>query len=574
MKHRSPKLLYFTLDPARDEQFWEWVRIGTPASLTYTRGARFSRADAPAFRHAADLYAFLAAFDGNLQSLHVIVDLASVPPAQAADIRSAVTGFPEVQFLFDRRKDAPADLLGMLFPEAELRKDLVTRDDREVIEREWQEALAAVDVSLVQICWEDSDEEDEVLVGRIICGLDNTFDASNLRYALKYRKYISLKVDHKRNFARIQDSRREYLAVCVEEETRQNILMSYILYANGYRVFPVTTRRELERLGEPGFLRGRGVVVRDFDLQFEDEDGASVDEIRGYKYCTEADLEAIRAGKGKAAAHYAAGWNDFTAGFEGRDNRYWREVRRLEADFPVFFVTNGPRHSRIVRPGPGRQARIGQGGRELVLPGLSIPVCGIYTPFHGIREIEQTYSGTRYESGSPDYKIDTARRNHDHSAPLDIYEQVNAMIRRAEAYFDQKRYILATLVAGEAIECMNGFHHRLMVQAYFIQTKAENAIATDVMGSNEHALARDARFRVDKIREDVARFYHGFAESSSKNVLSQIFNDCRLICKEYEHFESEDVFISAMGHLLEGWSLGRTFRQIKHLFHSKTARDD
>ena len=79
---------------------------------------------------------------------------------------------------------------------------------------------------------------------------------------------------------------------------------------------------------------------------------------------------------------------------------------------------------------------------------------------------------------------------------------------------------------------------------------------------------------MDKIREDVARFYHGFAESSSKNVLSQIFNDCRLICKEYEHFESEDVFISAMGHLLEGWSLGRTFRQIKHLFHSKTARDD
>ena len=552
--------MYFSLEHARRAAFWAWAGDGTGHSLAYTRHAQFRRMEAPAFDHAADLRIMLENYEGNLQSLHVIVDIASIPERQMEHIRSTLAEYPETPFRFDRRAgSAPGAMLERLFPQQEVLRDVAARQDREEILATWQQVLADVDTSLLEFSWEESEDEDEVLIARIICGLDNTFDASNLRYALKFRKYLSLKVDHNRNFVRMQASRQRHLAICIDEDTRQNFLNSYILYANGFRVLPITTRKELALINRPGFLKGKGLVLRDFDLQFEDEDGESVDEIRGYKYCTEADLEAMRNRGGKAASHYKLHWNDFTSAFEGRENRYWSHLYASAATYPIYFATTGPYHSRVVPPKGGDKTRIENDGKRLVLPGLYVPVCGIYSPFHAIPEIQQTYAQTRYRPGEADYKIDTARKDHDHSTPLDIYWTVNNMIRRAERYYEEKQYILSTLVAGEAIEIMNGFHHRMMVMAYAIQAKAENAIAMDVMGSNEQLLARDSRFRVLKIQEDIARFYHGFEGESSQNILNRIFSDCRLICKDYEHFASEDVFISAMGHLTEGFPLRKLF---------------
>ena len=138
----------------------------------------------------------------------------------------------------------------------------------------------------------------------------------------------------------------------------------------------------------------------------------------------------------------------------------------------------------------------------------------------------------------------------------------NRMIRRAEIYYNNKRYLLAALVSGEAMEILNGFHHRLMIKAYYIQAIAENAVSMDVVGANEKYLAKDAQFRVEIIKEDVERFYYGYEEDSSRNVLNHIFSTCRQFCKEHEHFESEEVFLSAMGHLLEGMSIGKFFKYI------------
>ena len=555
--------MYFSLEPARRAAFWAWAGDGTGHSLAYTRNAQFRRLEAPAFGHAADLRIMLENFEGNLQSLHVIVDIASIPERQMEHIRSTIIEYPETPFRFDRRAGvAEGVMLERLFPQQEVLRDVGARQDREELLKNWQQVLSGIDTSLVEFSWEDSDDEDEIIISRIICGLDNTFDASNLRYALKFRKCLSLKVDHNRNFMRKQDSRQQNLALCIDEDTRQNFLNSYTLYANGYRVLPVTTRKELALVNRPGFLKGKGVVVRDFDLQFEDEDGESVDEIRGYKYCTEADLAVRRNRGGKAVSHYKLHWNDFTSTFEGRENRYWSNVYSSGETFPIYFVTTGPHYSRVARPKEGDRPRIEDDGRRLVLPGLYIPVCGIYRPFHAIRAIRQTYEQTRYRPGQADYKIDTARKDHDHSTPLDIYWMVDKMIRRADRYYEEKQFILSALVAGEAIEIMNGFHHRMMVIAYSILAKAENAIAMDVMGSNEDVLARDTRFRVTKIQEDIERFYHGFKGENSQNVLNRIFSDCRNLCKAYEHFASEEVFISAMGHLNEGFSLGKLFRNV------------
>ena len=565
MKHHSPNILYFTLDPEREAAFWKWTGDGTGRSLTYTRNAQFRRMPAPAFSHAADLGILLDGYEGNLQSLHVLIDIDSIPQRQMEYIRGTLAEYPEISFIFDRRSGVPeGNLTARLFPQQEILRDVASRHDREEILASWEQVRADIDTSLIELSWEENEEEDEALISRIISGLDNTFDASNLRYAVKFRKYLSLKVDHNRNFFRMQDSRRQNLAICIDEDTRQNFLNSYILYTNGFRALPITTRKELALINQPGFLKGKGMVLRDFDLQFEDEDGESVDEIRGYKYCKQEDLAALQARGGKGAGLYKLYWNDLTAKFEGRENRYWSHVYGHADKFPIYFATTGPHFSRVVPPKEGRPVRIGNGGELLELPGLYVPACGIYSPFHAIPEISRTYRQTRFRAGQADYKIETSRKDHDHSTPLDIYWMVNNMIRRAERYYDQKQYILSSLVSGEAIEIMNGFHHRMMIKAYSIQAKAENAIAMDVMGGNEQLLARDARFRVAKIQEDIARFYYGFEEGSSRNVLNQIFSDCRLICKNYEHFASEDVFISAMGHLTEGFSLRKLLRTVKH----------
>lgn len=564
MKHLSPKIMYFSLAPERRESFWKWTGDGTGHSLAYTRNAQFRRVTAPSFSHAADLRILLEGYEGNIQSLHVIIDIASIPERQMEHIRSTIIEYPETLFRFDRRAGAAeGDLLARLFPHREIMHDVNSRPDRDAVLEAWHQVLDGVDTSLVEFSWEDSGDRDEMLISRIIGGMDNTFDASNLRYAIKYRKYLGLKVDHNRNFMRMQESRKHNFAICIDEDSRQTFLNSYILYANGFRVLPVTTRQELALINKPGFLKGNGLVMRDFDLQFEDEDGESVDEILGYKYCTASDLESIRKRGTDAAAHYKPHWNDLTTVFEGRENRYWSNIQGSIDRFPIYFATTGPLHSRVLAQDHGGKARIENGGRRLVMPGLYIPVSGIYSPFHAIREIRRAYAGTRYHVGQSDYKIDTARMDHDQSTPLDIYWMVNKMIRRAERYYEERQFILAALVSGEALEIMNGFHHRMMVRAYSIQAKSENAIVMDVIGSNEQLLARDTRFRVVKIQEDIARLYHGFEERrSSRNVLNRIFSDCRLTCKDYEHFASEDVFISAMGHLNEGFSLGKLLQTL------------
>lgn len=190
----------------------------------------------------------------------------------------------------------------------------------------------------------------------------------------------------------------------------------------------------------------------------------------------------------------------------------------------------------------------------------------------------------------------TARNKHDHSTPLDIYDMINRMLKRAERYFDDGRYRLAALISGEAIELMNGFHQRLMVKANYINARAENAIAMDIVGGDEEALAADALFRIGMIKDDINRIYltediqkrnrkkgtnaenkdgqetnkeHNVgnkrkpaSDIRSVNVLNLIYNECRNFCKEHEHFVSEDRFLSAIGHLNEGRPLGALWKEI------------
>ena len=571
MKHRSPKVLYFSLTKSRVISFWKWVNS---EDCQYCRNSVFSKIDVPrGFSHVEELSLFLNQYNDNLQSLHIIIDFASLKETDVDVIRDCIIEFPEVQFLFDKHYAKKLSLSSFLFPENELEGYISSCQDLEKKEllNIWQKIANDVNYSFIELNLNNPDDEfdSSIVFSRIINGFDNTFDASNLRYAIKYRMSLHLKVHQNRNFKKTQDSRFKNLAICIEEEGRQNIFNSYSLYANGYRVLPITTSQELEIVNDQKKFRlpNEGIVIRDYDLQFEDEDPNSVDEIRGYRFCDKSDFEkdsAFSERIGKYLSLYKIGWNILNKEYNPKyniPNKYWD--RLMQSRYPLYFISKGPKHSIIDHPERSCKVSICSKTGELHIPGLTKPVCGIYYPFQGMPEVKEIYDKTRYSVSDSDYEITTSRKEHDHSTPLDIYDMANNMIRRAESYYTDNRYLLAALVSREALEFLNGFHHRLMIKAYYIQAIAENAIAMDVVGSNELYLAKDAQFRVNKITEDVDRFYFGYETKSKWNILNHIFSTCRQFCKEHEHFESEAIFISAIAHLNEGYEFSDVLYEIK-----------
>lgn len=598
MKHRSPKILYFSLLRSRITSFWTWV---DEEGCKYCKNAFFSRAEAPKkFTHTADLPSLLNQYDGNLQSLHVIIDFESIKGINNVDIiRDVIVEFPEVQFLFDKHYAGGLTSLSFLFPNDELEKYIRSypKDEQNKLKLLWNDLAKNIDCSLFELYLNNpnDDFESSIIFSRIINGFDNTFDASNLRFAIKFRKSLHLKVHHSRNFKKTQNSRFQNLAICVEEESKQNIFNSYSLYVNGYRVLPITIRQELEIVNDNNFnlpnacpydckwknnyCEKHGIILRDFDLQFEDEDQAPVDAIRGFRFCEEEDLAPGSFFRSQVCDFgnqlckdcenlnncYRVGWNILTLVYNKEPNIFWN--RLVTSGYPLYYITKGPKHSRIDHPERNQEVYIEEKTKDIIeelhLPGLTKPVCGLYSPLQGLPEVKTTYQNTRYFATDSDYEIRISRKEHDHSTPLDIYDMANNMIRRAESYYNEKRYLLAALVSGEALEFLNGFHHRLMVKAFFIQAIAENAIAMDVVGANELYLAKDAMFRVKKIKEDVDRFYYGYEEKSKWNILNHIFSTCRQFCKDHEHFESESVFISAIGHLNEGYEIPDIINEIK-----------
>lgn len=178
-----------------------------------------------------------------------------------------------------------------------------------------------------------------------------------------------------------------------------------------------------------------------------------------------------------------------------------------------------------------------------------------------------------------EWYIDTSRENHEHGVPLDIYDTVRNMLERAQRYYEVGKHIRSAILSSEVIEILNGFHEALVLQAYHILAISENAIAMNTIGGNEKQLSLDASFRISKIADEVGRLMDRQRESHRTfmfnnfdsllerlmdveredrrelkyNILNQIYSDCRSFCKEKEHFDSENRFISAMAHVNEGY---------------------
>ena len=301
-----------------------------------------------------------------------------------------------------------------------------------------------------------------------------------------------------------------------------------------------------------------------------------IDAIRGYRFYVEEDGPLSQ-------------WVDVYNDIE--NNNSWRNIspfwgwteqkkdesngnKEVQTPIYVYVVTNGHEkmdisNSRYEKWEINRNERLEVRGIEKPVSGLYIPFFTNFKDVHGDFIVKKQFDNTRYKENKEGYKIDKRRKNHNHGVPVGIYDTVCEMLGRAEDYYEEKCYIKSAVLSQETIELLNGFHYQLMIRAYRLKYLAENSIAMDVVGADEKQLVLDAEERIKIIKEDIHRIVfsqsHGTENESvkskihrmekEKELLDHIFSDCRDICHKCGYFEVEDVFISAMAHTNDGYSL-------------------
>ena len=600
------KLLYFSLNKQSVDGFYNYLdSSGWDLKDSFRRA--LPREEAKSFHHPSDLIFFVDSQE-HPESLYIIVDYISfynVHPwewesgdkeftgpsinneiftveSAAKCVRRAILKYPETMFLFDESwlgKEANKN------GDTEYGSFLFCDDDSNV---------ANVHLSYHRFSVYDEDPFMAIRRDR-----SNLFDGSNLRFAIMRYLYDNLKVN-RYNFSNIQNSRRDHLALVVEEELSQNRFNSYCLYVNGYRVVPISSSGDLEFFNNECVKKDKNhpapvLIVRDFDLQFDDVsettpkklkvikdnktievlDIYKVDSIRRLKKGEYSHWYVLEQDREKACqSDITLSWEDGSGQYE---NGYWSNLRRIN----TLFITKGPVNIEVVNNG----AFLDEINGSQIIPGLNKPVAGIYESFRALEDVRRVSlealslspRATNDHEKSQVKGIDTTRQKHDHGVSLDIYDLVKAMVRRARHYQQVQEYTLSSIIAWDAIEVMNGFHEQLMLQAYHIAAISENAIAMNVLGGDDMQLKKDAEFRIKKITDDVDRLLSRSTTTNNQerlafrhNFLNQIFSDCRDYCYNKEHFLSEDTFVSALGHLNEGVNLN--WEEIKKWIRDRRAK--
>lgn len=605
----NDKVIYFSLKKSRADSFYDYI---VKKGICYRPKFSFNliKPDVE-FEDPRDLLPLIEK-EPKKDSLHIIIDYISCCEWDKVDdhatvLRDIIMAYPEVQFLFDETfvrnscKKADEGLSQIAVEDSnpdEQEKDGKEEDDQDddfqlddwcflhflfqdasiVTDNNKLEGIITIDIYLengrkmqqrfsVLANWHQFDlgngnfEEKNVKEQfiRLLKGRNNMYDASNLRCAIKAYKFSKLHV--KNNFSKLADSRRDNVSVAVDEEHHQVLFNGYCLYANGFRVFPIMTASELRWYNMNTGSRST-VLVRDLDLQFLDEHETESELNRGNKN----EVDFIRAAK---KTNDKKRWEKLLLKDDtDKSNVYWKKFivsttgseSSIES-FKGYFVSKGEEgvvfSKELDNSNDGM--KITQNGL-LVLKGIKKPIEGIYYSIQKLKEVQERYIATIQED-----KIDLVRKGEDgHSCPLDVYGIARSMVKRAELYYKNDRPRLAALVAGEAIEVLNGFHLSLMKQAYYLQAVSENAIAMSLLGGEESVLCDDLIMRMGKVKQDVERIV--IDKEDRLNLLMNIYNDCRLFCREKEYLEAADYVLSFMMHEKEGIRLP-SIKRLKKCFH-------
>lgn len=569
---RFNRLLYFSLDQECCKSFVQYVKLAR-LDAKYSFRILEHESIRDGYRHPSDLLFLLDKTEDHGEEdgqLFVIIDYTSLCVQQSKEwhdsfervqdlIQRAILKYPDVYFMFDEscqnnqnNQKKSFDYRDFLFLGAD-------PTFREEVFQSYHSFNINGDNPFFAVC----------------DGRDNLFDGSGLRNAVKQFLYDKLNVK-KRNFDKIQKSRSDNLALCVEEEHSQCRFNSYALFIQGYRSLPVSSSKELKRLNNLEIKPK--LVVRDYDLQFSDIEDHSVEVDVGNEKIIFRTIDEIRGSK------YIDETSSFFTGYwlvkDIKRNGYWSAI--MSNSTVVRFITNGHRDDAFyLKTGAVESFLRYKANTSLpnseykvfprdaaVLNGISKPVTGLYYPFNKVLGL-----GLEIDEESP---IDTRRMNHDHGLPLDLYDLASGMVDRAQRFFHMRRFIRSAVIATEAMEVMNGFHQALMLRAYHIKAVSENAIAMNVIGASEQDLKLDTDMRIQIYSKFVNRMLarpnetrdgRDIEEHSAlrRNVLNQIFSDCRSFCREKEQFKSEEAFIAAMARLNDGLTVADVWNKMKHL---------
>lgn len=568
-------VIYFSLNLQRKRSFYQYIKA---SRVCYEQKFSFSLdGEKDRFNDPRDLIPIIER-NSKKDSLHIIIDYVSCCGTGKENnystvLRDIIMCYPEVQFLFDetfvRKEIAKQKENGIQAPEFNFMYFLFWKGQNNEMMNEVLAAFHQFDLG---------DFSNTVVVKqfiRLLKGCNNIYDGSNLRDAIKRYKFNELAIDS--NYRKLQESRRYHAAVVVEEEYHQNMFNSYCLYVNGFRVLPVVSATELLWINEADKMpylystpltkiekeETPPLLLRDYDLQFVDENRVvsgvakkerevlfgekkydialnEIDFIRGAKEIKEdSKKENVHIGY-VLEDTFLYDENDKVIG-----NPYWKIFR----DDMTYYVSKGGKtvHVKLDYDKP---MEVEKG--DLNLRGIEKPLEGIYASLQSISYVLERYRASReFENGKP-IAFETSRKGKSgHSCPLDIYGVARSMVHRAEWYYERGRYRLAALVAGEALEVLNGFHKSLMNKAYYIQAVSENAMAMSLLGGDEGVLRMDVRIRLNrKVKFDVKRMIPD--EEYNYNLLYNIFNDCMLFCQEKEYFEAADEALSVMVHEKDG----------------------
>lgn len=574
----NEKVIYFSLNPDRKKSFYNYIR---DERVCYTPKFSFTlEGEDMEFRDPRQLIGIIESNEKK-ESLHIIIDYVSCCGKgeeinYSTAIRDIIMCYPEVQFLFDetfvqKSKDERKEkfsFMNFLFWKAEI----------------VNEEMANVLAEFHQFDMSDEKKIKEQFI-RLLKGCNNMYDGSNLRHAIKCFKRNNLSVES--NYKNIQASRSTYAAVVAEEEYHQCMFNSYCLYACGFRVIPIVSATELlwmnnaintqnsffcktekakdEATGKETEVKVGPLLIRDYDLQFLDEgltkSGVKIGDVVASENSNEEiklnEIDCIRGAKRVVGAKEQPGFmlvsklgkNSSSSIIKLQDdnnkhidNPYWRAFD----DDRIYFVSKGGDGIKLEETlgNPMESA-----GDSLILRGIEKPLEGVYA---SLRD-DVGFVRDRYDKSRDKHDFVTSRTGSSgHSCPLDIYGIARAMVNRAEEYCKNGCNRLAALVAGEALEVLNGFHKSLMYKAYYVQAVSENAMAMSLLGGDERVLRKDVRFRLNqKVKEDVNRMIPD-DEKYKYNLLYNIFNDCMLFCQQKEYFDAADEALSIMVHEKEG----------------------
>lgn len=399
-------LIYFSLNEKTQRCF---IRFAESNRYTYKDSFRILKrlnGRLLKFNHTSDLLYTLDKQD-DLGNTYVIVDYISLEKyssirciddssdfdsiSQARDlIRRAILKYPEVMFLFDETglKDQGFDFSTFLFN-------------------------GSTELASIYKSYHIFDASVEDPFSFISLGRDNLFDGSNIRYASRRYIHNILKVN-RFNHNLFQKSRRDSLALCIEEEHSQNRFNSYALYANGFRIIPVVTAKELNNLNlEPNNnLTSPSIIVRDFDLQFPDSERKDVMVKSGDKEYKISMVDLIRGVKfwdvksdkdGICPDEYINKWfvpqnDDIILSNDEDKNKYYYWTNLLK--IPTIFISKGVSGIELCKTRTELQNNLGtkctvafQDKKEIqFVRGIRKPVSGIYCPFHYFKTIRDRYA--------------------------------------------------------------------------------------------------------------------------------------------------------------------------------------